>query len=548
LWAFAYFSMLASELEVEVPLMISYLLITWKPWAPLGGDTRFQFAGGWAASRYRILFEGPATPPDDMRSTEGLTPQDVNSAILGTDVFLHLEEGEYATYRHTYLMPPLTAGDSHTIRGYGNTVAREWYTELPDAVRRIVDQAGFGSFCRGLSQLTTCRPLLAALAERWWDTTDSFHFSAAGDMTMTPYDFSMLTGIGYRGTMLETIEEIEQYARGFLMFLLGTTLFSDRRNTVGLYLLSALVDLSQVSQYDWGGAGLATLYCYMIATSRGRGNIVGGYWRAWELWVCAYFPTLAPELEVEAPLEIPYSSRFKGRCRPRAQETLPYLRQFFETVQATEPWASLGGDIRFQFPGAWASSLYRILLEGLVGRAWFLGDRFMRQTMGVPDQGIPSAPQEDMRSTEGLTPEEVDVAMLGTNVVLLLEEEEYATYRHTYLMPPLTGIRTPMRWAAGASPSSRARAADMPSTSRADTSRGEAGHIPPITSTYQHAGWPDLPTKLTGWRYGTSYPIPLEPPLPDHRYVRDPDSPLSGGLTREHGPAEGDAAVHRRCS
>ena len=48
----------------------------------------------------------------------------------------------------------------------------------------------------------------------------------------------------------ESPEEVEQYTRGFLMYLLGTTLFADRGNMVGLYLLSALVDLSQVSQYD----------------------------------------------------------------------------------------------------------------------------------------------------------------------------------------------------------------------------------------------------------------------------------------------------------
>ncbi|CAL5443359.1 unnamed protein product [Camellia sinensis] len=64
----------------------------------------------------------------------------------------------------------------------------------------------------------------------------------------------------------------------------------------------------------------------MSATFRGRGNIVGGYWRAWELWVFAYFPTLAPELEVEVPLMIPYSLVFEGQYRPRARETLPYLR------------------------------------------------------------------------------------------------------------------------------------------------------------------------------------------------------------------------------
>ncbi|KAL7189851.1 hypothetical protein ACSBR1_039477 [Camellia fascicularis] len=37
--------------------------------------------------------------------------------------------------------------------------------------------------------------LYGALAERWWDTTDSFHFSSTREMTMTSYDFSMLTGL-----------------------------------------------------------------------------------------------------------------------------------------------------------------------------------------------------------------------------------------------------------------------------------------------------------------------------------------------------------------
>ncbi|GMP98631.1 hypothetical protein CsSME_00046448 [Camellia sinensis var. sinensis] len=73
--------------------------------------------------------------------------------------------------------------------------------------------------------------------------------------------------------------------------------------------------------------------------------------------------------------------------------------------------------------------------------------------------------------------------------------------------------------------SSRPRAADVPSTSRAGTSRDGAGLVPPILPTYHHVGWPDILTELTGWGYGTSYPIPIEPPMPDHRYVSDPDSP-----------------------
>ncbi|XP_028058419.1 protein MAIN-LIKE 2-like isoform X2 [Camellia sinensis] len=288
--------------------------------------------------------------------------------------------------------------NSHFTSGYGLTVTREWYMDLPDDVRQIVDEAGFGLFCMGLSCHMASKTLLGALVERWWGTTNSFHFSTAGDMTMTSYDFTMLTGLEvggrpipydsdmdeweaawiyllearppifrsgmvrytwfsdhFRGTEPVTIEATEQYARGFLMFLFGTTLFADRANTVGLYLLSALVDLSQVRHYDWGGPGLATLYCYVSSTSCRSKNRVGGYWRACELWVYAYFPALALELEVETPLEVPYLHRYDGWCQLRARETLPYLCQYFDiarTVEVTwQPWATMPEGTRFHFAG-----------------------------------------------------------------------------------------------------------------------------------------------------------------------------------------------------
>ncbi|KAL7207733.1 hypothetical protein ACSBR1_029645 [Camellia fascicularis] len=89
--------------------------------------------------------------------------------------------------------------DSCFTRGYGSTGAREWYMELPDGVRQIIDEAGFGLFCMGLSRLMASRTLMGTLVERWWHTTNSFHFSTTGDMTMTPYDFAMLTGLEVGG-------------------------------------------------------------------------------------------------------------------------------------------------------------------------------------------------------------------------------------------------------------------------------------------------------------------------------------------------------------
>ncbi|GMP46439.1 hypothetical protein CsSME_00014599 [Camellia sinensis var. sinensis] len=111
------------------------------------------------------------------------------------------------------------------------------------------------------------------------------------------------------------------------------------------------------------------------------------------------------------------------------------------------------------------------------------------------------------------------------HMAIHLEQGEYVTYRYTYLTPSLTGVHFPMRRPAGMPSSGRARAADVPSTRRAGTSRGGGGLVPSIPPTHHHPGWPDMPTELTGLRFGTPYSILIEPPMFDHRYVRDPDSP-----------------------
>ncbi|XP_028119239.1 uncharacterized protein LOC114316762 [Camellia sinensis] len=134
-----------------------------------------------------------------------------------------------------------------------------------------------------------------------------------------------------------------------------------------------------------------------------------------------------------------------------------------------------------------------------------------------------------MRTADRLSYSEVVGAMLGADALLHVEEGDYATYRHIYLMPPLTEARIPMMRPAGMSSSdqARARAADAPSTSRAGTSRGGSRPVPPVPSVHPHPGWPDMPTELMAWQYGASFPtpIPLEPPMPSDRYTIDPDSP-----------------------
>ncbi|KAL7199812.1 hypothetical protein ACSBR2_022002 [Camellia fascicularis] len=201
-----------------------------------------------------------------------------------------------------------------------------------------------------MTRVTASRPLLGALVERWWDTTNSFHFSTMGEMTMTPYDFAMITGIGVGGDPIPLDPDMEEWEAAWIALLgarppilrVGMVRYSwfEERftgvepktiehtewNTVGLYLLSALVVLQRVSFYDWGGAGLTTLYGYMSSTSRMCGTMVGGYWRAWELWEYAYFPTLAPEPIEETPATVLFSRVYDGQLRRRTWENFMFFR------------------------------------------------------------------------------------------------------------------------------------------------------------------------------------------------------------------------------
>ncbi|KAF5932472.1 hypothetical protein HYC85_028643 [Camellia sinensis] len=464
-------------------------------------------------------------------------------------------------------------GDSHTIRGYGNTGARDWYLELPDAVRDIIDEAGLGIFCRGLSRLTTCRPLLAALAERWWDTTDSFHFSVAGDMTMTPYDFSMLTGIGVGGDPIPfdtdmdewdaaqlyllgtqpplaragfvryswfeshfrtqpalaeeaqmSLEEVDQYARGFLMFLFGTTLFADRANTVPLCLLSALVDVRQIRHYDWGGAALATLYGYMSSSSRLSGQLLDGYWRAWELWVYAYFPRLAPVPDEEIPFGVPFSHRFDVRCVRRPRESLTFFRRYFNTITAAEitwqPWAPLPAVVRDHYEGSGETARCQILLEGPVCRAWYLGERFLRQTLGLPELIVPGPPPGHIRDTERFTAREMREYTTGWGEEHHRGEGDYTEYIRTYIMRPLSGGRRAEE-ERPAAPAAGAGAGAGAGTSRRGRVHGRSG-----ARGGQGTGWPALPTVLSyRGQDGATYQIPFAPPPAGHELAGIPDLP-----------------------
>ncbi|GMP36388.1 hypothetical protein CsSME_00008531 [Camellia sinensis var. sinensis] len=323
-------------------------------------------------------------------------------------------------------------GDSCAIRGYETTSAREWYMELPDDVRHIINEASFGSFRMGLSCLIASRPLLGALEERWWNTTDSFHFSTVEEMTMTPFDFSMLTsikvGVGGRSDLSAGDSATYLPIKEGLILLVCRQLKRD-----GSY--NPRGDRAVCPRFSDVLRPGGPIPCPTLRLGR---RWLGHHIR---LWVYAYFSRLVPKPEVDMPPVVPYSHRYNMRFKD-------------------------------QFAGARENSRFLLLFECPVCWAWFLGERFLRQTIAWP-------------TIEKYTLQEMIDFMRAWDADFFLVEGDYTAFIQTYLRPPLTGARG----------GERARAPTM----------GERGRGAGVTRTHgrrgsgtrQRIGWPELPATLT---------------------------------------------------
>jgi len=215
------------------------------------------------------------------------------------------------------------------IKGCGNDkLCGLWFqNHLPGAVKEKVKAAGFAEFANLLARRgRRDKHLLTALAERWWDTTHTFHLDEVGELTMTPKDFSAITGLPVCGKRLkydmeahkntkevvrlfgnpiasiinskikyrdivdkyelwkpQTPVQEDQLTRVFILALIGSTICNDKSDSVYLYYMPSLAKVDEIKDYNWGGAGLSCLYLSMDAISRRIVSSSGGYWRAWEV-------------------------------------------------------------------------------------------------------------------------------------------------------------------------------------------------------------------------------------------------------------------------
>ena len=161
--------------------------------------------------------------------------------------------------------------------------------------------------------------LIIALSERFWDTTNTFHFPGIGEVMLTPQDFAVITGLRIGGERIEVndnltncdverllgglppkgselnvklswlvkhlrgIEDVEMCVRSFMLLLIGQVLSPNTGSTVSLRYLASLENVDDIGKYDWGGMTYATLLHYMVQYSRCAMNNFGGPLFTWEV-------------------------------------------------------------------------------------------------------------------------------------------------------------------------------------------------------------------------------------------------------------------------
>ena len=84
--------------------------------------------------------------------------------------------------------------------------------------------------------------------------------------------------------------------------------------------------------------------------------------------------------------------------------------------------------VRDHYEGAEETVHCRILLEGPVCRAWYLGERFLRQNLGLPEQIVPGPPPGHMRDTERFTAREMREYTTGWGEEHHRGEGDYTDY------------------------------------------------------------------------------------------------------------------------
>ena len=81
-----------------------------------------------------------------------------------------------------------------------------WYNIFTKEIRGQIRATGFEPILYLMLEGSASAFLALTLAERWWDTTHTFHI-ADREMTITPYNFQRMIGLWFDGVSISLEDE-----------------------------------------------------------------------------------------------------------------------------------------------------------------------------------------------------------------------------------------------------------------------------------------------------------------------------------------------------
>ncbi|KAL0339745.1 UNVERIFIED_CONTAM: protein MAIN-LIKE 2 [Sesamum radiatum] len=231
----------------------------------------------------------------------------------------------------------------------------------------LVKRAGFG-YLRLIPAISLDNPLISALVERWRKETNTFHMTV-GEMTVTLEDVAYLLGLriddsGYTsGGMVKlswlketfsecredaSIEDVERYTRAYLLYLVGSTIFSTTTgNKVPVMYLPLFENFDNAGKYAWGAAALAFLYRALGNASLRSQSTISGCLTLLQCWSYYHLNVGRPKLHHDPIHEcFPFVLRWKGKhSGPTSNRDVAFYRKTLDSLKPTDvdwcPYANI---------------------------------------------------------------------------------------------------------------------------------------------------------------------------------------------------------------
>ncbi|WCJ37421.1 Aminotransferase-like plant mobile domain family protein [Euphorbia peplus] len=246
----------------------------------------------------------------------------------------------------------------------------------------LVEKAGFG-YLRKIPAISLDNPLISALVERWRRETNTFHF-IVGEMTVTLQDVALLLGLAIDGKpvigithttctkVCETLlgrapdsnyasggmvklswlkeffshcpedalpEQIEQCTRAYLLYLVGSTIFSTTTgNKVPVMYLPLFENFEDAGNYAWGAAALAFLYRALGNACVKSQSTICGCLTLLQCWSYFHLNIGRPKLNRD-PIHdhFPFVLRWKGKqSGPTTNRDVVFYRKALDSLQPTD--------------------------------------------------------------------------------------------------------------------------------------------------------------------------------------------------------------------